>query len=104
MGQPCVQFKATDKDQSVITYSIQGGNDEDKFAIDSKTGECLQWLLDYPKRKQIAIIKALTLKRHVSIFRQSVFTDFTLNAITDVCLNLNTKFNITFCIVKSFNF
>jgi len=39
VGQPCVQFKAADKDKSVITYSIQGGNDEDKFAIDGKTGK-----------------------------------------------------------------
>lgn len=37
VGQPCVQFKARDKDGSDIKYSITGGNKENKFQLDENT-------------------------------------------------------------------
>lgn len=38
VGQPVVQFKATDKDGSTLTFSIIGGNTENKFVVDRNTG------------------------------------------------------------------
>ena len=38
IGQQVVRFKANDKDDSKITYRITGGNEEDKFKIDTTTG------------------------------------------------------------------
>ena len=39
IGQQVVRFKANDKDDSTITYTISSGNGENKFQIDSSTGK-----------------------------------------------------------------
>lgn len=38
IGGPVIQFSVTDADGSTLRFSIKGGNDENKFNIDSKTG------------------------------------------------------------------